>query len=91
MKRRDFIAGLGGLSTLALTGQGVRAQEAWPSRNITMVVPFPAGGQADIAARPVASYREGPRQTGYHRQSQWRRWFARNATVARAQPDGHTC
>ena len=25
-----------------------------PSRNITMIVPFPAGGQADLAARPVA-------------------------------------
>ncbi|MDO9058580.1 MAG: tripartite tricarboxylate transporter substrate binding protein, partial [Bradyrhizobium sp.] len=30
------------------------AQSPWPSRNITMIVPFPAGGQADLAARPVA-------------------------------------
>ncbi len=30
------------------------AQTAYPSRNITMIVPFPAGGQADLAARPVA-------------------------------------
>jgi len=29
-------------------------QAAWPARNITMIVPFPAGGQADLAARPVA-------------------------------------
>lgn len=56
MKRRDFLAGLGGLSTLALTGRTAHAQEAWPSKNISMVVPFPAGGQADIAARPVATY-----------------------------------
>ena len=27
---------------------------AYPTRNITMIVPFPAGGQADLAARPVA-------------------------------------
>ena len=27
---------------------------AFPTRNITMIVPFPAGGQADLAARPVA-------------------------------------
>src|SRR4030088_363842 len=34
------------------------AQAAWPARNITMIVPFPAGGQADLAARPVAKARE---------------------------------
>src|ERR1700743_1016713 len=26
----------------------------WPDRTINMIVPFPAGGQADLAARPVA-------------------------------------
>jgi tripartite-type tricarboxylate transporter receptor subunit TctC len=30
------------------------AQADWPQRNITIVVPFPAGGQADLAARPIA-------------------------------------
>src|SRR3954451_18368569 len=30
------------------------AQSPYPSRNITMIVPFPPGGQADLAARPVA-------------------------------------
>src|SRR3989442_3370696 len=30
------------------------AQGAYPTRNITMIVPFPPGGQADLAARPVA-------------------------------------
>ena len=28
---------------------------AWPARNLTMIVPFPPGGQADLAARPVAA------------------------------------
>ncbi len=36
------------LSTLA------GAQTAWPARSITMIVPFPPGGLADIVARPVA-------------------------------------
>ena len=36
------------LSTIAF------AQSPYPSRNITMIVPFPPGGQADLAARPVA-------------------------------------
>ena len=30
------------------------AQSPYPSRNITMIVPFPPGGQADLAARPMA-------------------------------------
>jgi tripartite-type tricarboxylate transporter receptor subunit TctC len=30
------------------------AQSAWPTRPITMVVPFPPGGLADLVARPVA-------------------------------------
>ena len=30
------------------------AQNAWPTRAITMVVPFPPGGLADLVARPVA-------------------------------------
>jgi tripartite-type tricarboxylate transporter receptor subunit TctC len=30
------------------------AQGAWPTRAITMIVPFPPGGLADLVARPVA-------------------------------------
>jgi tripartite-type tricarboxylate transporter receptor subunit TctC len=30
------------------------AQAVWPTRPITMIVPFPPGGLADIVARPVA-------------------------------------
>ena len=91
MKRRDFLAGLGGLSTLALTGQTAHAQEAWPSKNISMVVPFPAGGQADIAARPGANYMQkvlGKAVIIDNRSGAG--GSLGNATVARAAPDGHT-
>ncbi|RZJ05174.1 MAG: tripartite tricarboxylate transporter substrate binding protein, partial [Haliea sp.] len=30
------------------------AQAAWPGKPITMVVPFPPGGLADLVGRPVA-------------------------------------
>src|SRR4051812_14066836 len=30
------------------------AQEAWPTRPIQLIVPFPAGGGVDVIARPFA-------------------------------------
>jgi tripartite-type tricarboxylate transporter receptor subunit TctC len=37
---------------------GAAAQEAYPSRPITVVAPFPPGGVADLTARPVAAAME---------------------------------
>ena len=34
----------------------VHAQDAWPSRNVTIIVPFTAGGTADLFARLVANH-----------------------------------
>jgi tripartite-type tricarboxylate transporter receptor subunit TctC len=39
---------------LGATTPSAQAQTAWPSRAITMIVPFPPGGLADLVARPVA-------------------------------------
>ncbi|MES2752499.1 MAG: tripartite tricarboxylate transporter substrate binding protein [Pseudomonadota bacterium] len=33
-----------------------RAQDAWPSRSVTIIVPFTAGGTADLFARLLASH-----------------------------------
>jgi tripartite-type tricarboxylate transporter receptor subunit TctC len=48
MFRRTLLA----LGLAALPG--LAAAQAWPARPITMVVPFPPGGLADIVGRPVA-------------------------------------
>lgn len=50
MKRRAVL-----LSALLMSSAAwVAAQNAWPARPITMIVPFPPGGLADLVARPVA-------------------------------------
>ena len=41
-------------SLMTMSAGGVLAQSAWPARAITMIVPFPPGGLADLVARPVA-------------------------------------
>lgn len=48
------IATLVALMAVAAPATSVRADEAWPQRPLTMVVPFPPGGVADVSARPVA-------------------------------------
>jgi tripartite-type tricarboxylate transporter receptor subunit TctC len=93
--RREFLKGALALSLssgeLLLTADRAGAQDAWPTRTITIVVPFPPGGTADFAARPLAAHLSDT--------------FGRNvvvenkggagggighAYVARAEPDGYT-
>ena len=52
-RRRHTVAALAGLGLLALS-PALQAQEAYPSKPLTMVVPFPPGGVADTVGRPVA-------------------------------------
>src|SRR2546421_8253662 len=40
---------------LAMLAQAAFAQDSYPSRPITMIVPFPPGGVADIVDRPLAN------------------------------------
>jgi tripartite-type tricarboxylate transporter receptor subunit TctC len=42
------------LSLPFLHSRNVQAQDKWPSRPITMIVPFPPGGVADTVGRPIA-------------------------------------
>jgi tripartite-type tricarboxylate transporter receptor subunit TctC len=88
--RRDLLKLTAGLPFVGSTVTA-RAQGAWPSRTITLVVPFPPGGTADIAARPLAVYLA---------EKLGRNVVVENkggagggigyAYVARAEPDGYT-
>ena len=95
MHRRRFLQGALAGSTFAapMIGPFVSSAtaQAWPSRNITMVVPFPPGGQADLAARPVAQALEkilGKSVVVDNRSGAG--GMVGNAFAARAEPDGHT-
>ncbi len=76
---------------VALASSTASFAQNWPSRNITMVVAFPPGGQADLAARPVAAALEkilGRSVVVDNRSGAG--GMLGNAAVARAEPDGHT-
>ena len=60
MDRRKFLQGAAAtpfvIPFAALGASAAQAQaQTYPTRNITMIVAFPPGGQADLAARPVAA------------------------------------
>src|SRR5262245_53906222 len=90
MDRRSFVRGALAAPFVATLPLQARAQ-SWPTRNITMIVPFPPGGQADLAARPVAAALEkifGRAVTVDNRSGAG--GMLGNAAAARAEPDGHT-
>jgi tripartite-type tricarboxylate transporter receptor subunit TctC len=92
MKRRTFIRGLAMVPGLvALERTGAFAQQAWPARTITMIVPFPPGGQADLAARPIAAALEKILGQPVIVENRGGAGGAvGNAAVAKAEPDGYT-
>jgi len=49
------LLGVAGAMYLALMGSPAQAQSAWPSKPVTLVVPFPAGGGTDAFARPLSA------------------------------------
>lgn len=52
-QRRDFLKAMAALTgSLPVWSQ---AQSSWPSKPVTMVVPFPAGGGTDAFARPMSA------------------------------------
>ncbi len=57
MDRRSFVVG-SAAAAAALTGRSALAQDAYPTRPITLINPFPPGGAADVVARPFAAVLE---------------------------------
>jgi tripartite-type tricarboxylate transporter receptor subunit TctC len=86
MNRRLLLA-LGGCSL----ARGAFAQTAWPTRPITLVVPFAPGGIADLTARTVAQSMGRSLGTAIvvdNRPSAGS--VVASTAVAKAAPDGYT-
>ena len=76
---------------LCLFAGAATAQDAYPSRPITMVVAFPPGGVADITARPTAIAMERVlKQRVIIENKPGAAGATGNAYVARSKPDGYT-
>jgi tripartite-type tricarboxylate transporter receptor subunit TctC len=91
LTRRTVLGGLGGLGGLAGLAIGKAAAADWPSRTITIISGFPAGGPTDLVARLVAdglSRALGQAVIVENRSGASGTTAA--AFVARAAPDGYT-
>jgi tripartite-type tricarboxylate transporter receptor subunit TctC len=94
MNRRELLQAAAALPLApAVLSRSAFAQGApYPSRNVTMIVPFPPGGQADLAARPVAAVLEKilGKAVIVDNRAGGGGGSVGNAAAARAEPDGYT-
>ena len=51
--RRDVLRAAVAGAAVYGTGSAAHAQSTWPTKPVTMIVPFPAGGGTDAFARPL--------------------------------------
>src|SRR2546430_6626307 len=89
LTRREAIAGGGG--AVLLTAFPAKAQAAYPSRTIKMIVPYPAGGTTDLLGRLVADqFKSGVGATVMVENKPGAGTTLGAEQVARSEPDGYT-
>ena len=87
--RRRFVVGSAAAATLATAP--ALAQDAYPSRPVTLVNPFPPGGAVDVVARPFATVMESLLKQPLIVETKAGAAGAVGAQfVASAKPDGYT-
>src|SRR6476646_5033292 len=91
MDRREFLKVAVGASLVPAARPLAASAQAWPSHSLTIVVPFAPGGQADLAARPIALGLTRILGQSVVVDNRAGAGGAIGATyVAKAEPDGHT-
>ena len=90
MDRRSFIVGSAAAAAALASGTSP-AQEAYPSRPVTLVNPFPPGGAVDVVCRPFAAVMEPLLKQPVVIETKAGAAGAVGAQfVANAKPDGYT-
>jgi len=88
--RRQAMIGLGG-GLIGVTAREVRAQAAYPGRNIKLIVPYPAGGTTDLLGRLVADQiKSGLNAIVVVENKPGAATTLGAEQVARSEPDGYT-
>jgi tripartite-type tricarboxylate transporter receptor subunit TctC len=89
LERRRLLARAAAVALIAPTA--LRAQNAWPQRSVTLIVPFAAGGPTDIVGRILAqALAEATGQQVLVDNRAGAAGAIGAAALARAAPDGHT-
>ena len=91
MRRRDILGFASAAAAASLAPRFALAQAAWPSANISIVVPFTPGGLTDILARSIADkISPGLGRPGIVDNRPGAGGSIGATVVARSAPDGHT-
>lgn len=89
--RRSMLAGAAAAGASLGASQGARADEAWPTRPVRLVVPYSPGGALDTLARIMAAkMSEIAGQQVVVENKPGAAGNIGSATVAQAAPDGYT-
>ena len=91
MRRRDFLTRTAAFAATGGMAGRARAQEEWPQRQVTIVVPFSAGGSADLLGRLLAQHLQAKFGVPFVVENRGGAGGSiGTAVVAKAPPDGYT-
>lgn len=91
MFKFNRVLATGCMAVLSVLSTGAAAADTWPSKPVTVIIPYPAGGAADVVARILTT--ELSQQLGAPFIAEPKPGANSNiaaAAVAKAAPDGYT-
>src|SRR5712671_8017066 len=92
IKRRDLLLGTAAFAAASRVGAPpARADDSWPQRAVTIVVPFAAGGSADLLGRLLAQHLQAKFNVPFVVENRGGAGGSLGTgVVAKAAADGHT-